>query len=93
MVFLYFVELFIQLAVIVFVGTQMIWPAVCGGKWFPLFRRKELEEERRQAEEEVDRAILEAKIDELHKTAERVKQKTDHPGQQDSPMDSPEEKE
>lgn len=73
MAFLYFVELFIQGAVIVFVATQMIWPAICGGKWFPLFRRKALEEERRQAEEEVDRAILAARIEELHQHAERIR--------------------
>lgn len=82
MAFLVLLEIIAQVAMLTLVVTQVVVPIVTGGKWFPLFRRKELAEERRHAEEEVARLQEELRIQALHEQAEELKSHR-HDGQHD----------
>lgn len=73
MPFLLFIEIFITLSVLVLIGTQIVWPALAGGKWFPMFRRRDLEDERRVAEEELNRAKQEVEIASIKDQVEHIK--------------------
>lgn len=71
--FLYLIETILEISLVVVVITQIISPAILGGKWFPIFRRKDLTKELTEAEESVERAIERLHIDHLKRKAEALR--------------------
>lgn len=85
MPFLGFVELIAALIWLVVLGTQILWPALTGGKMFPFLRRQDLEHERREAEEALKRAQERRIIDELRdQAAVIIAEQNAHTGQGES---------
>ena len=73
---LYLLEILFLIAIVWFVATQVTVPAFRGGVFFPLLRRKKLEQRLAKAREEGEQASLRGRIkDELN----RARRKRDFP--------------
>lgn len=84
MIFLGFMELMLGLALLVLISTQIVWPAMTGGKSFPLLRRKDLEHQRREAEEALKRAQEEQEINEIRHAVDAIAAEKAHTGHGDT---------
>ena len=71
-------EAAILIAFVLFMVTQILWPAVYGTLMFPLFRKTgELEKELAEAKQEVSDIRLSQKVDKVRKEAEALVTKQD----------------
>ena len=69
---LYLLEVLFLVAIVWLVMTQVTLPAFRGGVFFPILRRKELENKLAEAREEGEQAILRGRIkNELNKAHRR----------------------
>lgn len=76
MVFLYFLEIIVQIMVLFVLISQIVLPAFLGGQYFPLFRRKDLSHQAAEAEENYAQALELKKIENLRKRTELIKSST-----------------
>lgn len=75
MIFLYFLEIAAQILLGLLVVTQIVLPAIFGGKYFPLFRRRDVHEQRVKAEEELERTLEESRIKAVNRRIADIKAK------------------
>lgn len=70
---LYLLETLLEIILVVGIFTEIIVPSITGGKFFPIFRRKDLSTELAAVEEDIERAKERLHIDFLKRQAEVLK--------------------
>jgi hypothetical protein len=71
-------EPLVTIILFVTVATQILWPALTGGRWFPAFRRHDLHKERDQVEEELAQENERREIEELRAQLDQMHEEAAH---------------